>query len=75
MVSREMESRIPTAARLTTRDVAPALTNGSGMPVRGSSVVTTPMLMSPWKTSQAVMPKATSAPKVSGAPSAIRTPR
>ena len=36
-VSREMDSRIPTAAKLTTSDEPPELTNGSVMPVIGIS--------------------------------------
>ena len=74
-VSREIESRIPTAAKLTTSDEPPALTKGSVMPVIGSSTTTTPMLMNACSTSHAVMPVASSAPNVSGAPSATRTPR
>jgi len=75
LVSREIERRIPTAAKLTTSDEPPALTKGSVMPVMGTSTTTTPMLMKAWNTSQAVMPVASSAPKVSGAPSATLTPR
>ena len=50
----------------------PALMNGSGMPVTGSSAVTTIMLMSACATSQEVMPQASSPEKVSGALMAIR---
>jgi hypothetical protein len=45
MVSREIESSIPTAAKLMMSDEPPALMNGSVMPVIGTSVTTTPMLM------------------------------
>ena len=56
MVSREIESRIPTAAKLMMRDEPPALMNGRVMPVMGTSVTTTAMLMNAWMHSQAVMP-------------------
>ena len=49
--------------------------NGSVMPVIGTSATTTPMLMNAWMHSQAVMPAASSAPNVSGAPSAIADAR
>ena len=75
MVSREIESRIPTAAKLTSNDEPPALMKGSVMPVIGSSTTTTPMLMKACRVSQAVMPVAISAPKVSGADIATRNPR
>ncbi len=75
MVSREIDRRIPTAAKLTTSDDPPSLTNGSGMPVMGISTTTTLMLMSAWKMSQAVTPAASRPPNVSGAASAIRMPR
>ena len=55
-------------------DDPPALMNGSVIPVIGSRATTTPMLMNAWRQSQAVMPAANSAPNVSGAPSATRTP-
>ena len=55
-------------------DDPPALMNGSVIPVIGSRATTTPMLMNAWRHSQAVMPAASSAPNVSGAASAIRTP-
>ena len=48
--------------------------NGRVIPVIGSSATTTPMLMNAWRQSQAVMPAARSAPNVSGAASATRTP-
>jgi hypothetical protein len=74
-VSRDIERRIPTAAKLTMSDEPPSLTNGSVMPVMGSRLTTTAMLMKAWKTSQAVMPMAIRPPKVSGAPRAILMPR
>ena len=40
---------------------------GSGIPVTGSSAVTTIMLMQAWASSQVVMPAASSPEKVSGA--------
>ena len=49
--------------------------NGSGMPVTGRSPTTTPMLMKAWMQIHPVMPAASSAPKVSGAPSEVRMPR
>ena len=73
-VSREIDSRIPTAAKLMMSDEPPALMNGSVIPVIGSSATTTPMLMNAWRHSQAVIPAASSAPNVSGAASATRTP-
>lgn len=73
-VSREMDSRIPAAAKLTTSDEPPALMNGSVMPVTGNSATTTAMLMNAWKHSHAVIPAASRAPKVSGARSAVRMP-
>jgi hypothetical protein len=39
---------MPTAARLTMSDEPPAETNGSVIPVTGSSVTTTPMLTNAW---------------------------
>ena len=45
------------------------------MPVMGMSSTTTLMLMNAWNVSQAVMPSASSAPKVSGACMAMRMPR
>jgi len=74
-VSREIERRIPTAAKLTTSDVPPELTNGSVMPVTGSRLTTTPILMNAWNATQAVMPTASSPPNVSGALRATRSPR
>ena len=53
MVSREIESRIPTAAKLMMRDEPPALMNGRVMPVIGTSVTTTAMLMNAWMHSHA----------------------
>jgi len=74
MVSREIDSRMPTAARLMSSDEPPALMNGSVMPVTGMSTTTTPMLMNAWMQSQAVMPAASRAPNVSGAASATLIP-
>lgn len=48
IVSREIESRTPAAAKLTSSDDPPALMNGSVMPVTGSSATTTAMLMNAW---------------------------
>ena len=53
----------------------PAETNGSVIPVTGTSVTTTPMLTNAWTQSQAVMPAASRPPKVSGAARATRIPR
>ena len=74
MVSREIDSRIPMAAKLMMSDEPPALRNGSVMPVIGTSVTTTAMLMNAWMHSQPVMPAASKAPNVSGAPRATRAP-
>ena len=46
--------------------------NGSGMPVTGSSAVTTAMLMKACTTSQVVIPHASRPENVSGAVIAIR---
>ncbi len=73
-VSREIESRMPIAAKLMISDEPPALMNGRVMPVIGTSVTTTPMLMNAWMHSQAVIPVASRAPKVSGADRATRIP-
>jgi hypothetical protein len=69
-----MESRIPTAAKLTVNDEPPADTNGSVMPVTGTTVTTTPTLIRAWKHIHAVIPAAINPPKVSGARSAVRKP-
>ena len=45
---------------------------GSGIPVTGSSAVTTIMLMQAWASSQVVMPAASRPEKVSGAWTAMR---
>ena len=74
MVSREIDSSTPTAAKLIVSDDPPALMNGSVMPVTGTSATTTAMLMKAWMHSQAVMPAASSAPNVSGARIAVRMP-
>ena len=55
-------------------DEPPALMNGSVIPVIGTSVTTTPMLMNAWMHSQPVIPAARSAPNVSGADNAVRMP-
>ena len=65
---------MPIAAKLTTSDVPPALTNGRVIPVTGRSATTTPMLMNAWKHSQIVIPAASRAPKVSGARRAVLIP-
>jgi len=75
MVSREIERRIPIAAKLMMSDEPPALMNGSVMPVIGSRATTTPMLMNACRQSHAVIPMASSAPNVSGAASATRMPQ
>ena len=72
MVSRLIDSRMPTAARLMVSADPPALMNGSGMPVTGRSAVTTIMLIDACTTSHVVMPQATRPEKVSGAMIAIR---
>ena len=56
------------------RDEPPALMNGSVIPVIGRRATTTPMLMNACRQIQAVMPAASSAPNVSGAARATRTP-
>ena len=66
---------MPTAAKEMMSDEPPADTNGNGIPVTGIRPTTTPMLMNAWRQIQAVTPAARSAPNVSGAPSAVRTPR
>ncbi len=63
------------AAKLMMRLDPPADTNGNGMPVTGIIPTTTPMLMKAWRQIQAVIPAASMAPKVSGAPSEVRIPR
>ena len=55
-------------------DEPPAEMNGSVMPVTGTSPTTTAMLMKAWRQIQPVIPAASSAPKVSGARIAVRTP-
>lgn len=74
MVSREIDSSTPTAAKLMVSDDPPALMNGSVIPVTGTSATTTAMLMKAWMHSHAVIPAARSAPKVSGARIAVRIP-
>jgi len=53
----------------------PAETKGRVIPVTGRRVTTTPMFTRAWMQSIAVTPAARSAPNVSGAAKAIRTPR
>lgn len=65
---------MPTAAKLMMSDDPPALTKGRVIPVTGKRATTTPMLTKAWMHSQAVMPAARSAPKVSGAAIATRVP-
>jgi hypothetical protein len=65
---------MPTAVSVMASDEPPALTNGSVIPVTGSSATTTPILMKAWTQIQAVTPAARRAPNVSGAPSAMRMP-
>ncbi len=65
---------MPAATKLMISDEPPAETNGSVMPVTGTSATTTPMLMSAWTHTQAVMPAASSPPNVSGARTAVRMP-
>ena len=61
MVSREIERRIPIAAKLMMSEEPPALRNGSVIPVIGRSATTTPMLKKACRHSQAVMPAASRA--------------
>ena len=63
------------AAKLMMRLEPPAETNGSGMPVTGMSPTTTAMLTNACRQIQAVIPAASIAPKVSGAPREVRIPR
>jgi len=65
---------MPTAVSVIASDEPPALTNGSVMPVTGTTPTTTPMLMNAWMQIQAVIPPASNAPNVSGAASAVRIP-
>ena len=65
---------MPTAAKLMMSDEPPSLMNGKVIPVTGTSATTTAMLMKAWRQSQPVMPAASRAPNVSGAPSAVRMP-
>ena len=69
-----MDKSTPAAAKLTSSEEPPALMNGSVMPVTGSRATTTAMLMNAWMHNQAVIPAASNAPNVSGAPSATRMP-
>jgi hypothetical protein len=72
VVSRLIDSRMPTAARLMVSAEPPALMNGSGIPVTGRSDVTTAMLMHACATIHVVMPHARRPLNVSGAVIAIR---
>ena len=65
----------PAANIVVTSAVPPNDTNGSGMPVTGSSPTTAPMLMTAWPTIHTVMPAASSTPNRSGARNAARMPR
>ncbi len=66
--SREaMLMRIPTAAMVMTREEPPYETNGSGMPVTGSTPTTAPTLITAWLVIQTVIPTASRLPKRSGA--------
>ena len=60
------------AARLMVSAEPPALMNGSGMPVTGTSAVTTMMFTNACASSQVVIPHATRPLNVSGAVMAIR---
>ena len=60
---------------LISSDDPPALTNGSGIPLVGSSPSTTLMLKNAWNAIIVVSPIATKAPKRSGARIAVRSPR
>ena len=60
---------------LISSDDPPKLTNGSGMPLVGSSPRTTLMLKNAWTAIIAVRPSARNAPKRSGARIAVRRPR
>ncbi|OGO59032.1 MAG: hypothetical protein A2V85_01315 [Chloroflexi bacterium RBG_16_72_14] len=66
---------MPTAAKLMISEDPPADTKGSGMPVTGISPTTTAMLTNAWMQIQQVIPAASRAPNVSGAPSDVRMPR
>ena len=71
----ETFSRIPMPIMLISSDEPPKLTNGSGMPLVGSSPSTTLMLKNACTTTIAVSPSARNAPKRSGARIAVRRPR
>jgi len=75
VVSRETESRMPTAARLTTSEVPPELMKGSVIPVTGMRLTTTAMFRKAWTHRTTVTPAARSIPKRSGACVATRSPR
>lgn len=65
---------MPAAAKLIVSDEPPALMNGRVMPVTGTSATTTAMLTKAWRQSHAVIPAASRAPNVSGAPRAVLIP-
>ena len=75
MVSREIDRRMPTAAKLTMSDEPPALTNGSGIPFVGISPSTTLMFTNACTAIIVVNPSARNAPNRSGASTAARSPR
>lgn len=66
---------MPTAANEMISDEPPAETNGSGIPVTGIRPTTTATLMNAWMQIQDVIPAASRAPNVSGAPREVRIPR
>src|SRR5262249_45093450 len=68
-------SRMPVPIMLTSRDDPPKLTNGSGMPLVGSSPSVTLMLKKACTVIIAVMPSARNAPNRSGARIAVLSPR
>jgi hypothetical protein len=65
---------MPSATRVTSNDVPPADTSGSGTPVIGSTPITAPMLITAWATIQTVTAAAASRMKVSRIRRAIRIP-
>ncbi len=70
-----MLRRIPTAAIETNSDDPPRLMKGSTIPVKGSSPVTTPALISACPASKTVSPQPSTVPNASRARSAMRNPR
>ena len=57
------------------RDEPPELMNGRVIPVNGTELVRTPMLIRAWKAMTQVTPIASSRPSGSGAYQAMRVPR